>query len=149
VLNEAGITGYCKTSGAKGLHVYVPMGAKYSYEEVRTFIKLICQFVAQINPGLVSMERQIRKREGKIYLDYLQNRRGQTVASVYSVRPVPGARVSAPLSWDELRDNFSPADFTIKNMADRLRKNGDLFSELLHTSIDMEKTLERLENLNP
>jgi bifunctional non-homologous end joining protein LigD len=71
------------------------------------------------------------------------------VASVYSVRPVPGASVSAPLSWDELRDNFSPADFTIKNMADRLRKNGDLFSELLHTSIDMEKTLERLENLNP
>lgn len=147
VLDAMDISGYCKTSGSKGLHIFLPMGAKYGYDEVRNFIKLLCYIVQAKIPEIATMERQIKKRDGKIYLDYLQNRKGQTIASVYSVRPVPGAQVSAPLDWNELDKDISPSKFTIKNMPARIEKRGDLFKPLLHTSIDMEKALEALEGL--
>src|SRR5690606_20095630 len=147
VLDAMDISGYCKTSGSKGLHIFLPMGAKYGYDEVRNFIKLLCYIVQAKIPEIATMERQIKKRDGKIYLDYLQNRKGQTIASVYSVRPVPGAQVSAPLDWNELDKDISPSKFTIKNMPARIEKRGDLFKPLLHTSIDMEKALEELEGL--
>ncbi|MGY8914214.1 MAG: DNA ligase D [Flavobacteriales bacterium] len=148
VLDAADIIGYCKTSGSKGLHIYLPMGAKYKYDEVRNFIKLLCFLVKEKVPEIATMERQIIKREGKIYLDYLQNRKGQTIASVYSVRPVKGAQVSTPLDWDELNTKINPAMFTIKNMPERLGKMGDLFQPLLTTSLNMEKALEKLEALD-
>lgn len=149
ILDTADISGYCKTSGAKGLHIYLAMGAKYRYDEVRNFIKLLCYMVQTNLPEITTMERQIKKREGKIYLDYLQNRKGQTIASVYSVRPVSGAQVSAPLKWEELNNGITPSKFTIKNMPYRIQKMGDLFEPLLNTSIEMEKALEKLEGLEP
>ncbi|MEH6681250.1 MAG: DNA ligase D [Sediminicola sp.] len=148
-LDAAKISGYCKTSGSKGLHIYIPMGAKYSYGEVRNFVKLLCVFVQQSLPHLTTMERAIKKRDGKIYLDYLQNRKGQTIASVYSVRPVPGAQVSMPLEWKELKKPVRPADFTLHNAAARIKEKGDLFAPLLSTSIDMEKAIGRLESFTP
>jgi len=145
VLDEAKVDGYCKTSGAKGLHIYLPMNGAYTYEEVRSFTKLICYFVQRRIPELTTMERRIKDRNGKIYLDYLQNRKGHTVVSPYSVRPVKGAQVSAPVVWDELKDGLLPSDFTIKNMPDRLARKGDLFAPVLQEGIIMETALERLD----
>ncbi|GGW42376.1 DNA ligase D [Arenibacter certesii] len=147
ILDAADITGYCKTSGSKGLHIFLPMGAKYLYEEVRNFIKLLCYLVQMNIPEIATMERLIKNRDGKIYLDYLQNRRGQTIASVYSVRPVKSAQVSAPLDWEELSDNINPANFTLKNIPARIQKVGDFFEPLLSTSINMEHAILKLESI--
>lgn len=147
VLKDAEIEGYCKTSGAKGLHVYMPMKGLYTYEEVRNFVKLICYLVQERTPKITTMERRIKNRNGKIYLDYLQNRRGHTVVSPYSVRPVPGAQVSAPLDWAELKNGILPADFTIKNMSGRIKDKGDLYAPVVGAGIDMETALEKLEGI--
>ncbi len=148
VLDEGNMDGYCKTSGSKGLHVYLPMGGEYTYEEVRNFVKLLCYFVQRRVPEISTMERRIKDRDGKIYLDYLQNRRGQTVASAYSVRPVPGAHVSTPLEWKELKKGIVPSNFTIKNIFERLKIKGDLFEPVLNTAFEMSKALENLEHLD-
>ncbi|QLG46511.1 DNA ligase D [Costertonia aggregata] len=147
VMDIAEIQGYCKTSGSKGLHIYIPMGAKYTYEEVRNFIKLLCYFVQQRLPRISTLERRIKKREGKIYLDYLQNRKGHTVASVYSVRPLAGAPLSMPIEWSELDGKFSAQEFKMKNMIQRLERLWDLFQPLLTESINMESCLENLKEL--
>ncbi len=141
------ITGYCKTSGSKGLHIYVPMGGQYTYDVVRNFIKLLCHFVVNRHPKIATLERRIKDRKGKIYLDYLQNRKGQTVASVYSVRPVKGAQVSAPIQWEELEKGIVPSDFTIRNMMARYDKIGDLFAPVIAASFNMEDALVSLEGL--
>lgn len=148
VLDAADIQGFCKTSGSKGLHIFIPMGAKYTYEEVRNFIKLLCHFVLQRLPKIATMERRIKNREGKIYLDYLQNRRGHTIASVYSVRPLPKAPVSMPIHWDELKHGLSPQKYNMKNVLERLEKQDDLFNPLLNLSFDMETAINKLEKFD-
>ncbi|MBK6264357.1 DNA ligase D [Marivirga sp. S37H4] len=146
VLDLAGIEGYCKTSGSSGMHIYIPLGAKYSYEEARDFTKLLCYYIhAQTDP-LTSMDRAVKNRKGKIYLDYLQNRRGQTLAAPYCARPKPGATVSAPLLWEEVKPGLDRRDFTILSMPPRIEEKGDLFAAVLEKGIDMEKALARLED---
>ncbi|MNX76193.1 putative ATP-dependent DNA ligase YkoU [compost metagenome] len=99
-------------------------------------------------PELTTLERSLKKRsDRKIYLDYLQNRQGQTLASVYSLRPKPGAPVSMPLEWDELKAGLKPTDFNIHNALERIREKGDLFKPVLGRGINMEKALERLAGL--
>src|SRR5690606_32775576 len=120
VLDMAKIKGYCKTSGSSGMHVYIPMGEKYSYDEARDFTKLLCYYIHEKLPKLTSMERAVKSRKNKIYLDFLQNRRAQTLAAPYCVRPKPGASVSAPLSWKEVKPGLTILDFTIKNMPQRI-----------------------------
>ncbi len=101
VLESAGIKAVPKTSGSSGIHIYIPMGAKYDYDQVKDFGHLLMQMVRQKLPDLTTLERSLQKRDKqKIYLDYLQNRRGQTLASVYSLRPKNGAPVSMPLEWE-------------------------------------------------
>lgn len=146
VLDLAKIEGYCKTSGSSGLHIYIPLGAKYSYDEARDFTKLLCYFIQEKVPKLTSMTRSVKDRKGKIYLDYLQNRRGQTLAAPYCVRPKKGAPVSAPLAWEEVKNGLKIQDFTIKNMLERVEKKGDLFSKALGTGIEMNKAIQNLEN---
>jgi len=136
---------YCKTSGATGLHVYVPLGARYTYETVRPFAKAIAEYVAEKHPDIATTERSLSERKGKVYVDYLQNSRGQTLAAPYSARPVPGARVSTPLQWPELKHGISPKDFTIRTVPKRLDKLGDLFEGVLKERIDLEKCLEILQ----
>jgi len=148
ILDFADIPGYCKTSGSKGLHIYVPMGAQYSYEEVRNFVKLLCHFVERRLPKIATLERRIKNRRGKIYLDYLQNRKGQTIASVYSVRPLPSAPVSAPIAWEELDGKLAPRQFNIKNMPRRVEKIGNIFASINEHSCDMESWLENLDNFD-
>lgn len=148
VLDKAGIIGYPKTSGSSGIHVYIPMGAKYTYDQVKDFGHVLMQLVHQELPELTTLERSLQKRDkNKIYLDYLQNRRAQTLASVYSVRPKPGAPVSAPLEWNEVKKGLHPTDFTIYNMAERLQEKGDLFKPILGKGIDLLKAINRLGNV--
>ncbi|MCM4157754.1 DNA ligase D [Gramella sp. AN32] len=147
ILDEAKIEGYCKTSGSSGMHVYLPLNAEYSYEEARNFTKLICYFIQEKAGKLVSMERAVKNRKGKIYLDYLQNRRGQTIAAPYCVRPRTGAPVSAALEWKEVKSGLRISDFNMKNMPDRLQEKGDLFENVLKKGIDMEKALAHLNML--
>ncbi|HTQ66418.1 MAG TPA: non-homologous end-joining DNA ligase [Puia sp.] len=148
VLDQAGIKGYCKTSGATGMHIYIPLGASYSYEQSRSLAELIVGFVHEKIPSLTSLERNPVKRKKKIYLDYLQNRSTQTIASPYSVRPRPGATVSTPLHWEELKKGLTPQKFTINNIRIRLKKEGDLFKPVLGKGINLEQKLKNLENIN-
>lgn len=144
VLQAAGVQGYCKTSGSTGIHVFVPMGGVYNYEQVKDFAHILMQFVHKELPKTTSLERSLKKRGHKIYLDYLQNREGQTVASVYSVRPKPSATVSMPIEWDELTPDLSLKDFTLFNALERITKKGDLFLPVLQDKTDIEKALTRL-----
>src|SRR5690606_8185997 len=127
VLDLAGIEGFCKTSGSTGMHIYLPMGGQYSYDEVRDFTKLLCFLIKEKLPDLTTLERMISKRGDRIYLDFLQNRYGQTLAAPYCVRPKPGAPVSAPIEWYEITDQLEILDFNITNMFERLRKKGNIF----------------------
>ncbi len=144
IFDKAGIDCYCKTSGASGLHVYAPMKNKYDYDTVKDFAHIIASLVQEQLPKTTSLERSLKKRGDKIYIDYLQNRRGQTLASVYSLRPKPGATVSTPLEWKEVNAKLHPSQFTIENIFERLKKKGDLFKEVLTGSSDIKDGLKKL-----
>ena len=145
VLDKAGAPSYCKTSGASGLHVYVPLANKYTYEQAKDFTYLICMLASEQIPGFTTLERNLQKRGHKhIYMDYLQNRRGQTIASAYSLRPKPGATVSTPLLWKEVKSGLTPQDFTIKNIMKRVKKMGDIFYPILEKGINLNKCLKNL-----
>ncbi len=145
ILHKAAATCYCKTSGATGLHVYIPIHAVYSYEQTRSFAELVAELARQQLPAICTLERSLNKRKDRIYIDYLQNKRGQTLASVYSVRPVPGASVSTPLRWNEVKHGMQPLDFTIQNMSKRINKVGDLFGGVLKEKNNLEKCLKKLD----
>lgn len=144
ILDRAGVPGYCKTSGASGMHVFVPLGAQYTYDNVKDFSHLIAILAQQLLPGTTSLERSLSKRGNKIYLDYLQNRRGQTLASVYSLRAQPGASASTPLDWKELKKGLHYSQFTIKTLPRRVQKIGDIFHPVLAEGIDINKCLKKL-----
>ena len=144
VLDKAGVSSYCKTSGASGLHVYVPLKSKHEYVTVRDFAHIIASLVQEQLPEITTLERSLSKRGPKIYIDYLQNSAGQTLASVYSVRPVPGASVSTPLEWKEVNHQLSPKQFTMQNIFQRLKKKGDLFLPVLKEANSIDKALKAL-----
>ncbi len=144
VLDNLDIPSYPKTSGARGIHIYIPLGAKYTYEQTRYFADLLCHQVHAKIPTLTSLVRNPKDRQGKVYLDFLQNARGQTLASVYSVRPKPNAPVSTPLKWSEVNKTLHPSKFTMKNIPKRLQTQGDLFKEVLGKGIRIEKVLNKL-----
>jgi len=131
VLDKEGVSSYCKTSGSSGMHVYVPLKNRYEAQVVKGFAHKVALQVQEQLPRITSLERSLKKRGNKIYIDYLQNNVGQTLASVYSVRPVPGASASAPLQWKEVNKDLHPSMFTIKNLAARVQRKGDLFLPVL------------------
>ncbi|HEX2919698.1 MAG TPA: DNA ligase D [Bacteroidales bacterium] len=145
ILEMLGVESYPKTSGSTGIHIYIPLGAKYTYDQSQMFAKLIVNMVHERIPGYTSIERLVKKRHGKMYLDHLQNRPGATVAGPYSLRPKPGATVSMPLHWDEVKKGMKMTDFTIKNAIARLKKEGDLFRNVLGEGIEMEEILKKIE----
>lgn len=148
ILDKAGAASYCKTSGATGLHVFVPTGRQYTFEQVKNFAYIVCMLVNEQLSKLTTLERNLKKRgKDQIYLDYLQNRRGQTIASVYSVRPKKGAPVSTPLHWKEVKPGLEPKQFNIKNILKRVEKEGDLFKGVLGKGIDLKKCIGNLEKL--
>jgi len=146
ITDEIKIDAYCKTSGSTGIHIYIPMGRKYDFEKVKDFAHILMKSTQERLPQLTTLERSLKKREStKIYLDYLQNRQGQTLASVYSLRPRPGAPVSMPLEWSELKKGLRPTDFTIYNALGRIQAQGDIFLPVLQKGINMMKALELME----
>jgi bifunctional non-homologous end joining protein LigD len=145
ILDKAGAVGYCKTSGASGLHIYVPLAAKYDYDQARMFAELVAHHAQELVPKFTTLERSLNQRKGRLYIDYLQNKRGQTLASVYSMRPVPGATISTPLEWKEVKHGLHPSDFTMETLPKRLEKKGDLFKPVLGKGIDMVKCLKKME----
>lgn len=144
ILDSAKIEGYCKTSGASGMHIYIPMGGLYSYEEARDFTKLLCVYIHEQLPDLTTLERSLKKRGPKIYLDYLQNRKGQTIASAYSVRPEKNATVSTPLDWSEVKSSLKITEFTINSVPERVRDRDESFINILGKGIDMENAIDNL-----
>jgi bifunctional non-homologous end joining protein LigD len=145
LLDKAGAEAFCKTSGATGLHIYLPMGKKYPYEQVRNFAGILCQLVNEQLPEFTSMERNLKKRgNNKIYLDHLQNSRGQTIASAYSLRPHKGATVSTPLLWKEVKPGLLPSSFNIHTVPPRLKKMKDIFTGVLGKAVSMNECLRKL-----
>ncbi|HEX2396216.1 MAG TPA: DNA ligase D [Bacteroidales bacterium] len=147
VLDTIGVPSFPKTSGSTGIHIYIPLGAKYTYDQSQIFARLIATLVHQQLPEYTTIERMISNREGKMYLDFLQNRPGATIASPYSLRPKPGATVSTPLYWEEVKKGLKMQNFTIKNVPDRLKTEGDVFKGVLDKGIDMEVVLKKAESL--
>ncbi len=145
--DELKIKAYCKTSGATGIHVYMPLGAKYDYDQVKTFAEILANVTHSRIPEVTTIERKVAKRGNKIYIDFLQNRKGQTIAAPYSVRPKPNATVSTPLLWEEVNHNLTPEMFTIHNMEDRLKSLGDLWKGISKNPINITQVLKKLEKL--
>ena len=123
----------------------MPLNAQYDYEVARNFAYIIAQFAYKKVPGFTSLKRSPSKRQKKVYLDYLQNRPGQTLAAPYSIRPRPGAPVATPLKWEEVKIGLDPNRFTIKNTLERLKENGDIFKNVLGKGIDIAKCISKLE----
>jgi bifunctional non-homologous end joining protein LigD len=141
VLDSMKVPGYCKTSGSTGIHIYIPMGAKYTYDECQLFGKLIATTVHQELPKFTSIERMTEKRKGKIYVDYLQNRPKATLAAPYAVRPKPGAPVSMPLHWEEVKKGLKITDFSLRNALARIEQEGDIFKPVLGKGVNIRKVI--------
>jgi bifunctional non-homologous end joining protein LigD len=124
----------------------MPLGARYTYEQAKDFAHLFVIEVNKRQPGLTSLDRMPKKRPNKIYLDFLQNRSGQTLAAPYSLRPHPDACVSTPLHWSEVTPALKPTNFTIKNIHRRLGQVGDLWNPVIGKGIDLQKILDHLSH---
>jgi bifunctional non-homologous end joining protein LigD len=130
-LDRLGLPSYPKTSGATGIQVYVPLDGSHSYAEARAFVERVCRIIHKTWPDGTTMEWEISKRSGKVFLDYTMVSEGKNIAAVYSVRAKPGAPVSTPLRWEELDDDVEPGDFTIATVWNRYEQAGDLFGPVL------------------
>jgi exodeoxyribonuclease III len=146
-LDAIGVPAYPKTSGSTGMHIYIPLGAKYTYDQSQMFAKIIVTLVHKQIPEYTSLERMVKNRGGKMYLDFLQNRPDATIAGVYSLRPKPGATVSMPLTWDEVKPGLTMRHFTIHNAIGRLKETGDLFKGVLGEGIDLAATIKKAQSI--
>jgi bifunctional non-homologous end joining protein LigD len=145
VLDGLGLPAFCKTSGATGMHVYVPLAPRFTYEQSRTLAHLVCLIINRRHPDLTSLERSPAKRKGRIYLDYLQNRLGATMAAPYALRPVPGALVSTPLEWREVTARLDPADYDIRTVPRRIARRDDPWRGFFKSRVDLAAALKRIE----
>jgi bifunctional non-homologous end joining protein LigD len=145
ILDELDLPNYVKTSGATGLHILVPLGARYTHEEARTFARVLATLGVQAAPDIATLARPIRSREGKVYIDFGQNGHGRTIVAPYSVRPLPGAPASCPLQWKEVTPRLDPARFTIKTLPAHIEKTGDALAPVLTGSLDMARAITGIE----
>jgi bifunctional non-homologous end joining protein LigD len=143
LLDAVGLQSFPKTSGSDGIHVLVPVARRHTYEDTRSFSALVAGTLARTHPGLVTTEWARRKRRG-VLIDSNQNRQGATIASVYSVRPQPGAPVSAPLRWEELTEDVQPGDFTMEVVLDRLERDGDVYEPVLKLRQSLSQALAKV-----
>lgn len=147
-LDDLQLEGYPKTTGGDGMHIYVPVAAEYSYEQVRTFAEIIARLAIAERPDLFTTPRAIAQREkGKVYFDYLQISWGKTISAPYVLRAHPQAPVATPLRWSEVRPGLSPHDFTLANVRARFQHLGDIFAPVLSNSQRLETAMERLDQL--
>ena len=147
VLRAIGMRPYVKTSGQMGLHVVVGLVPEYTYEQARMFAELVARAVVDRVPQAATLIRNKERREGRTYIDYLQLGQGQTIAAPFAVRPVPGAPVSAPLKWAELKDSLDPRQWNIKTMPPRVaRMKEDPFLGALTDPQRLEPALPKIES---
>ncbi|HSL27531.1 MAG TPA: non-homologous end-joining DNA ligase [Acidimicrobiia bacterium] len=137
-LERLGLAGYPKLSGSKGLHVYVPIEPVLTHSRVRAFVEAVGRVMVAANPDDLTMEWDIPRRKGRVFIDHNRNAFGQTIASVYSVRPLPGAPVSVPITWDEV-DVVRNGDITIANLWERLARFGDLWGPVVRGGQRLEE----------
>jgi len=147
LLRGIGLRPYLKTSGATGLHIFVPLRPGYTYEQSRQFCEVVARMVAAELRDIATVDRVVGRRGGRVYIDFLQNRRGQTVVPVYAARPVPGAAASTPLDWDELSTELDPVAFNIKTVPQRIARLGDLFRPTLTDVQDLAPAIDALGEL--
>ena len=147
ILEKIGVAGYPKTSGKRGLHIYVPFGRKYTFPQAKMLAELVARLVHQKLPALTTLDPRTEQRQGRVYLDTTRNSRGQAVAAPYSARPHPGATVSTPLKWSEVGKRLDASRFTIKTLLRRVDKVGDLWEPVLGSGIDLRECLRHLEKL--
>jgi bifunctional non-homologous end joining protein LigD len=148
VLDRIGLTGYPKTTGGDGLHVYIPLEPVYSFEAARRFAEVISHIVAREKPDMFTTPRSVSKRQrNRVYFDYMQVRKSATIAAPYVLRAYPGAPVATPLEWSEVKRGLHPNQFNITNALDRFRERGDLFAGVLNKPQELDDALPRLAKL--
>jgi bifunctional non-homologous end joining protein LigD len=143
ILDNISFPSFVKTSGRTGLHIFVPIQRGLDFHATHSAAETLCRFLLKQYPSEVTMDWAVEKRRGKVFLDYNQNVRGKTLASIYSPRSGPEASVSVALRWDEL-DKVYPTDFTILNTDQRLSEMGDPWVKILEARIDLEKLLFKI-----
>jgi bifunctional non-homologous end joining protein LigD len=141
---DVGLKNFVKTSGSTGLHVLIPLGARYTYEQSRTLAELLARLAAKSLPGIATIVRSVSDRDGKVYVDFLQNGHGRLLVSPFCVRPLPGAPVSMPLEWREINGRLKLERFNIRSARKWLAKHGDPLAPVLTASCDMLAALESL-----
>jgi bifunctional non-homologous end joining protein LigD len=145
ILERLELASYPKTSGATGLHVLLPLGGRYSYEETRTFARLLATLAVEAVPAISTIVRVVQARGGKVYVDFGQNGPGQTIVAPLSLRPLPGAPVSCPLRWSEVTPRLDARRFTLRTMPARLDRTGDPMAPVLGAGVDVAAALARLD----
>ncbi len=145
LLDDLGLPGCVKTSGATGLHILLPLGGRYTYEQTRSFAHVLAAVAVEQAGDIATVARPLRARGGKVYVDWGQNGKGQTIAAPFAVRPRPGATVSCPLRWDEVTARLDPARFTIKTVPERFASMADPLAPVLAEGIDMAAAIAALE----
>jgi len=146
LLDELELPGYVKTSGADGIHVVAPITRRSTFKQTYAFAEGASRLLEQRQPGKVTTEWLKKKRQG-VLVDHRQNGHGKTIASVYSVRPKPGAPVSTPLRWEEVKPGIQPRDFGMKTALERIEQHGDLFAPVLEDPRPLAPAAAKLEQL--
>jgi bifunctional non-homologous end joining protein LigD len=148
ICEESALPNYVKTTGKTGLHIMVPLGRQLTYAQSRTLGELLARLVIRELGTIATITRHVTKRGDKVYLDYLQNRHGQLIVAPFIVRPLPGATVSMPLTWDEVNMSLDPKQFTIRTALDRMARTGaDPMLPVLGESPDLQKVLGKLATM--
>jgi bifunctional non-homologous end joining protein LigD len=148
LLEEVELPGYVKTSGADGIHVLAPIQRRAGFDETYAFAEAASRLLEQRHPGLVTTEWLKKKRAG-VLVDHRQNGWGKTIASVYSIRPKPGAPVSTPLRWEELTEDVRPRDFSRDVVLERVERDGDLYAPVLEDARPLGAAAKKLTRLVP
>jgi bifunctional non-homologous end joining protein LigD len=144
-LERLGAPAAAKTSGARGLHIYIPLPPGTPYDAGLLFCQIVATVIAQKHPKVATIERAVAARGKRVYLDYLQNILGKTLASAYSARATEDAGVSTPLTWREVADGVDPRDFTIESVPPRIERVGDVWAEFRQSKgIDLERAIRKL-----
>jgi bifunctional non-homologous end joining protein LigD len=147
ILTELRLDSFIKTSGASGLHILLPLGARYTHEQTKNFARLLAILGTESVPDISTIARPLAARGGKVYIDFGQNGYGVTIAAPFAVRPLPGATVSCPLLWEEVNGRLHPARFTIKTVPERFRKMKDPMAPIFRKAIDLASALKQVEKM--
>ena len=143
ILDNLSFPSFVKTSGQTGLHIFVLVMRQMDFHGTHSAAETLSRFLMQQYPDEVTIDWVVEKRRGKVFMDYNQNERGKTLASIYSPRPNANASVSVPLRWDELGKVY-PTDFNILNTPERLDKVGDLWVKILEAKVDLLSLISKI-----